>query len=144
MSRKVFVHLSVKLTVCILVILLTPVLTNADAVNWQFVGLRGKDVEVLYVHPKTPTTLYAVIRNSGIRKSIYRSIDGGLSWKIVEKRCQCVCPFAWSPGYSLHIKDCAAQLARFLRVSRFLRAGTMGKIGNRFIKSNFQTSVGIL
>lgn len=95
MSRKMFVHLSVNLTVCILVILLTPVLTNADEVNWQFVGLRGKDVEVLYVHPKTPTTLYAVIRNSGIRKSIYRSIDGGLSWKIVENE---VNAFALSPG----------------------------------------------
>ena len=51
MSRKMFVHLSVNLTVCILVILLIPVLTNADEANWQFVGLRGKNVEVLYVHP---------------------------------------------------------------------------------------------
>ena len=95
MSRKMFVHLSVNLTVCILVILLAPILTNADEVNRQFVGLRGRDVQMLYVHPETPTTFYAVIRNPGIRKSIYRSIDGGLSWKIVDNG---VDAFALSPG----------------------------------------------
>jgi photosystem II stability/assembly factor-like uncharacterized protein len=95
MSRKMFVHLSVNLTVCILVILLTAVLTDADEVNWHFVGLRGKHVQELYVHPETPTTLYALADTPVRRSSIYRSIDGGLSWKIVDNG---VDAFALSPG----------------------------------------------
>ena len=95
MSRKVFVHLSVNLTVCILVILLTPVLTNADEVNWQFVGLRGKDVQVLYVHPEMPTILYALVAAPGRWGSVYRSIDGGLSWELIENG---VNTFALAPG----------------------------------------------
>ena len=95
MSRKRFVHLSVRLTVCILVILLTPILTNADEVNWQFVGLRGKDVEVLYVHPEMPTILYALVAAPGRWGSVYRSIDGGLSWELIENG---VNTFALAPG----------------------------------------------
>ena len=95
MSRKMFVHLSVRLTVCILVVLLTPVLTNADEVNWQFVGLRGKSIRSLYVHPETPTTLYTLADTPVRRSSIYRSIDGGLSWELIENG---VDAFALSPG----------------------------------------------
>ena len=95
MSRKMFVHLSVNLTVCILVVLLTAVLTDADEVNWQFVGLRGKYVQELYVHPETPTTLYAVVDTPGRRLSIYRSIDGGLNWNGIENG---VDAFALAPG----------------------------------------------
>ena len=95
MSRKIFVHLSANLTVCILVILLTPVLTNADEVNWQFVGLRGKNVQVLYVHPETPTVLYALVYASGRGGSVYSSIDGGSSWEIIKNG---VDAFALAPG----------------------------------------------
>ena len=95
MSRKMFVHLSVRLTVCILVVLLTPILTNADEVNWQFVGLRGKDVQVLYVHPEMPTILYALVAAPGRWGSVYRSIDGGLSWELIENG---VNTFALAPG----------------------------------------------
>ena len=95
MSREMFVHLSVNLTVCILVILLTAVLTDADEVNWQFVGLRGKDVQVLYVHPEMPTILYALVAAPGRWGSVYRSIDGGLSWELIENG---VNTFALAPG----------------------------------------------
>ena len=94
MSRKMFVHLSVNLTVCILVISLTPALTNADEVNWQFVGLRGKSIRSLYVHPETPTIIYALVSTLG-RGSVYSSIDGGSSWKIIDDD---VDAFALSPG----------------------------------------------